>query len=488
MPIRTQTSPASQKYSLSNVSVIPDGGYTLLEQSLDRTKFYATSLISGRVRRLNVSSDGGRTWSSIKDFNSVMSSGDIVGFLELPSGEILICLSAFGSLTTKIFKSTGWATDPVTATYAEKLTLNAPLSHRYSLNRGCIGTNGVVLASEGGSQTDGLSAMGMTAVNKGSGYTSATITATSGGTGEVLDCNIVGGVIERIAVLNGGTGHTPGVHSFGISGDGTGANWTYTVNAAGYIQTCQATAPDGGGNAATRAYLSTDFGENWTQIFDLYTDVDYKYACGIHLHAMAYDEAWDRIWLQFGDNTGDGPTISSYPTNTQILYSDDRGATWEFLPAASRVEGHGIEGQYTSIRVYKNAVVLGTDALATPFASIIYPKTGYRTLGTPVFSCGYVINLAVSEIQSSAYSLNDIEFPTFFGISVGSAVADATMLCTPDGGYTYYEIWRETDITTRPPISAGGIRRVLGPDTSGRICARYTGYNQLVLGTLVTGA
>lgn len=480
MVVRTITSKPPQRYTLTNPTVIADGSRTLIGMSRDRTTFFAKVAGSAaQLSKLVKSIDGGTTWTTVKDFNTVLTNCVIVNMLELPNGEILIGLSPFGSFATHIYKSTGWATNQLTATYADKSGSLFQVSSldRYSLNDGCLGTNGVVLASESGSQTDSHATMGITITNAGSGYTTITLTATSGGTGESIAANIVSGAVTRIAILAEGTGHTPGVASFGVAGDGSGFAGTYTVAAGGNIQTAQTAK-------ARRLFLSTDFGNNWSQIFDIYTTPVYKYASGVHLHACAYHEDWDRIWLLFGDNTGDGTTISGYPTNTQLYYSDDRGSTWTLFPAATKVEGDTIQGQYTSIRVLKNAIVLGGDAMGTAFNVLVYPITGYKTVGNPVFGPGYVNNNSLMEQFRSAYSLNS-DYPLFCGFLAVSSTQDANIIMSPDGGASWFEIWRETDLGTRPAVSAGCIKHVLGPDTSNRILGQYNGYSSFLQGTLV---
>lgn len=479
MSVRTQTSAPSPKYSMTDASVVSNGGYTVIYLSRDRTRFYATTVVSSRTRRLHYSTDGGSTWTQIKDVSSLSANFDIVGMVELPDGEILLALSAFGSFAAKIYKTTGFVADPASAVYTltNDTLWNTQLTSEYTLNDECIGSNGVILAGESGSQTDGFSAAGLTKVNGGSGYTTANVSAVSGGSGESFAVSIIGGAVERIAVLNGGTGHTDGVHSFSITGDGTGADWTYTV-AGGVIDGVQTAK-------ARRLFLSEDFGDTWEQIFDIYTTPDYKYGIGIHLHAAAYDEEWDRIWLLTGDNTGDGASISGYPTNTQVVYSDDRGATWNWLAADQYLEGMGIEAQYTSINVYKHAIVLGTDALKTPIAFTVIPKIGYRTMGESRFGGGlYLQGTGVVRLGRKAFSASN-QYPTFFTYSIGASTNDPVVLLSHDGGFTWTELWRETDFATRPLLSGACIRGLFGPDVNNKLLGNYFNYSSFLKGTLV---
>ena len=487
MSIRAKTAAPAMKHAISGASVIAAQmsiapgtttvPYRVIALSRDRTTFYAVySGTSGRKNGIAKSMDGGVTWTNIRNFAAISANVDLVAFLELPSGEVIIALSSFGTFPAQIYKSTGWAANPATATFSLKTTLiGGSLTQGYSMNPTCMGSNGVLLASESGPQTAAPSGLAIT--NAGTGYTSMTLAATSGGTGEDIRVYLLAGKIERIGIINGGTGHTNGTFSFGITGDGTSAAVTYTVS-GGVISGVQTAT-------ARRLFLSTDFGNTWTNIYDIYLSPTYKYGVGVHIHACAYDEAWDRIWLQFGDNTGDGLKISGSPTNTQILYSDDRGVTWTFLPAEQYLTASGVQAQYTSIRIYKDNIVFGADA-QYDWCMVVFPRTGYRQLGNAEFATGATLKgSGIAGAQISAYSADD-SLPVFSTYALTSTGVENPVVCTSDAGSTWYEFWRETDLVTRPAIANGGPSAFYGPDTSNRIVANYYGYNALITGALVT--
>lgn len=485
MPIRAKTTSLPVKHSIGSPSVVaaqmsvaPGSTtipYRVIGLSRDRTKFYGVySATASRRNGLAQSTDGGVTWTNLRSFASINANVDIMSVLELPNGEIIVALSSFSSFPANLWKSTGWPANPATATFANKRTLTGGnLRSMYSLNK--VATNGVILAAEAGPQTSAPT--GITISNHGSGYTTATLTPVSGGTGHDVRAYCLAGKIERVAVMAGGSGHTNGVHSFAVTGDGSGAVVTYTVTGG-------AIANDQDGKAR-RLYISTDFGETWSQIFDIYTDPEYKYGLGLHLHAVVYDEEWDRIWVQTGDNTGDGLKVSGFPSKTQVCYSDDRGATWQWLDGNQWQEGDGVGAQYTSIRIYKDNVVMGVDANAD-FGLVVWPRVGYRQLGNPVFApVARVAQSGIFTAQMSAYSADD-SMPVFSTYDTTLSGIENPVFCSSDGGFTWHEFWRETDLATRPAIANGGPTAFYGPDTSNRIIANYLGYNNSIVGTLVT--
>ena len=338
MAIRTQTSKPAEKYTFTSPTVVASGGYRPCYLSRDRVTFFAISTGAGaRYSKLNSSIDGGSSWTAIKDFNATLASCDLLGMLELPSGEVLVALSPFGTFAAKIYRSTGWVSNPATATWTLKHTMpHASLLRSYTFNERCLGTNGIILAGEAGAQTLSLSGMGLAKVSGGSGYTTATATAVSGGSGEDIRVSCYNGEVYRIGIFNGGTGHANGTYHFTITGDGTGADWTYTVS-GGVISGVQS-------SAARSLYLSQDFGETWSEIFDIFnppSPAAHKYGIGLHLHAAAYDQEWNRIWLLTGDNTGDGITTIGGSSYTQVWYSDDLGVTWNILPAELYITTQG---------------------------------------------------------------------------------------------------------------------------------------------------
>lgn len=470
MPVRSITTARAKKYSLANQTLIANGGRRLLAMSRDRSAFYATRIANSSGRNeLSRSTDGGTSWTVLR---TEAATTTISGLYELPDGEVLMSLGGTLAGSTTIRKSTGWAANPATATFAVKLSmLGGALVSWYSLNGSAASPSGIILAAEEGPQTTAPTGISITA--GGTGYTSATLTAVSGGAGEDVRAYCQDGAVFRVGVLNGGAGHTDGTYSFTVGGDGSGATVTYTVS-GGVITGAQT-------NRARRVYLSTDFGETFAQIFDVQQSLSFRYGNGMHVHGVAYDESWDRIWVLFGDNTGDGSAAVN-SASAQIAYTDDRGATWALAPALSPVFPLNMTGgktpQFTGIRATADRLLLSTDAMACA-GSVMIPKTGYRTLGTPrLLTCQLDPG-----IFHNFWRASDAH-PMLLSYAPSSTVISQPVLVSSDG-LVWDELWRETDLVARPPL-AGQPVKFFGPDTSNRMLGNYEAYASMIQGTLVT--
>lgn len=113
-------------------------------------------------------------------------------------------------------------------------------------------------------------------------------------------------------------------------------------------------ASDYGGHyldGARFVYLSTDFGETWTTIFDQQEASETvegapSYTTDAHVHTCHYDRYRDRIWVCVGDQD-----------NTATYYSDDMAKTWKVIKGLT---GKGVM-QYTGITSYPEGVFFGSD-------------------------------------------------------------------------------------------------------------------------------
>lgn len=97
---------------------------------------------------------------------------------------------------------------------------------------------------------------------------------------------------------------------------------------------------------ARRVYLSTDYGDTFSQIFDLLTTE----ATGrppikpnAHVHSCCYDPYYNRIWITVGDRPNSG-----------VYYSDNLGESWVF------VENSHVT-QFTTVTVLPSCVLFGSD-------------------------------------------------------------------------------------------------------------------------------
>ncbi|MEX6042289.1 WD40/YVTN/BNR-like repeat-containing protein [Staphylococcus haemolyticus] len=113
-------------------------------------------------------------------------------------------------------------------------------------------------------------------------------------------------------------------------------------------------ASEYGGHDLTGAryvYLSTDFGETWTTIFDQNeasktVEGAPTYTKDAHVHTCHYDRYRERIWVCVGDQD-----------NTATYYSDDLGKTWKLIKGFTGKDTM----QYTGITSYPEGVFFGSD-------------------------------------------------------------------------------------------------------------------------------
>jgi hypothetical protein len=237
-------------------------------------------------------------------------------------------------------------------------------------------------------------------------------------------------------------------------------------------------------NAARRAYISTNHGATWTQIFDIYTDGNVQQPANCHLHSIAYDEPNDRVLLTFGDSTGDGNAVAG-SGNMQFAYSDLRGAagSWHFFPASQLgvdYQGNFNQGsaspQFVTIHVTPDSIVLMPDG--RPYGVFVFPKTGYRTYGSPylvaMLNAGAPSNLIGQRVTQNFGSTSVSPKPMFYGYNESDG-AVARLVMSHDNGLNNYEVWRSARV-----FSGGTGISVFGPTTTGKLVGN-SGYSTLKL-------
>ena len=172
-----------------------------------------------------------------------------------------------------------------------------------------------------------------------------------------------------------------------LQGKWTGHKWSSGTNGVVIISTYgQQTVSGGAGantNTAHYSYISQDFGSTFSPLFDLYTQGGANPAVGVHFHCSLYSEPDDRIWMSYGDQTGDGYKVSGSPTTKQqLMYSDDRGATWTWanIPADYSQFQSGNAMQFVTLGLAADgSLILLPDG--APYHICIWNRTGYRTFG-----------------------------------------------------------------------------------------------------------
>lgn len=213
------------------------------------------------------------------------------------------------------------------------------------------------------------------------------------------------------------------------------------------------------GENARHTYLSTDYGKTWTNVFDLnayLTDVQGRATTdGQHLHGVAWDPYWDRIWVTFGDNMGGNGSNG-------ILYSDDLGETWE--TAHYFADGADAPHQLVGIQPMPKCVLfygdMGPDVVRIDRSEGRYKAGGYAT---PVAFDSTAAGKHLCQGFMRADRRGD-DAPAIAAFSSEGTTAPSFAVATLDG-YTFAEIWRD------PADQAPGMgsRSIVGPTLRGKV-------------------
>lgn len=212
------------------------------------------------------------------------------------------------------------------------------------------------------------------------------------------------------------------------------------------------------GENARYTYLSMDSGLTWSTIFDLnayLTDTQKRTSLdGQHLHGVAWDEYWDRIWVTFGDNLGGNGSNG-------IVYSDDLGATWQ---TAHFYSGSTAPHQVVGIQPMPKCVLFYGDM--GPDVVRIDRAEGKRKVG------GYATPVAFDSTAEGKHLCQGFarikrpgdDAPALAAFSAEGAQSPSFAIATLDG-YTFTEFWRDT--VANP--SGMGARSIVGPTLRGEV-------------------
>jgi len=252
-------------------------------------------------------------------------------------------------------------------------------------------------------------------------------------------------------------------------------DWSNAKDGTVLVSESGAQTSGGAGNVANdvararRVWRSKDFGTTWTLIFDI---VEYgasqgvPYGASLHMHGVAYDQDWGRIWLTYGDGSGDGDIIAGNGY-AQVVYSDNDGVTWQKMALPKLWSGTDAL-QFISVVVLNNSVIFTHD-LSHPLTPLAFPKVGYRKLGEPV--PGPTYPSAVGGIPRKATS--DARVPTFFAGTDFVTQTGTVRWCvaaTEDDGFTWSGVYGEIPLQT-PALGHTGFEQVLGPTINGKVVA-----------------
>ena len=216
------------------------------------------------------------------------------------------------------------------------------------------------------------------------------------------------------------------------------------------------------GEAAVRTYLSLDYGRTFKVIFNLH---DWVTTAGgrsnsdmQHLHGVAWDPYWDRIWVTYGDGMGG-------KGSNGVIFSDDLGDTWHF--AHHTPEGSQSSFQVVGIQPMPRCVLMFGDT--TPAVMRIDRAHGKHTGTYPV---------DVAHDSTAAGSPKHLcqgfyrgrregdDAPLLAAFSTEGGVGQDFIVATLDG-WKFEEVWRGT-----PTTPAGwGVRNPVGPTIRGQFLA-----------------
>ncbi|CAM3285234.1 MULTISPECIES: hypothetical protein [Sphingomonas] len=146
----------------------------------------------------------------------------------------------------------------------------------------------------------------------------------------------------------------------------------------------------GSGNVSTdngravRLWRSDDNGNGSSWVVDLdirdfAASQGVPYPAGVHLHGYAYDAVAKRLWVCYGDDTGQGDDIAGL-ANAQVIYKDDGTTTWQkmALPLNWKAPSSTVNSnQYITAAPLADVVVFTAD-VSKPIA----PFAMRRSTGT----------------------------------------------------------------------------------------------------------
>lgn len=207
----------------------------------------------------------------------------------------------------------------------------------------------------------------------------------------------------------------------------------------------------GSGEYARLVRLTIDNGKTWKVILDL-DDLKTGSSRGLHLHGVAWDPWWDRIWVTWGDD------------QNGTAFSDDLGATWHHAQYDATVAG---SHQNVGILPMRDVILFGSD---------IAPNGVHRiTRDQGKHSGEYTIDIAhridnESVRTALCHGLFQVspEHVAFIAFGSETNPASSKIIATRDGK-TFTQVWEDSAI--QPP--GRGLRSVIGPTARGNLIAEF---------------
>lgn len=210
------------------------------------------------------------------------------------------------------------------------------------------------------------------------------------------------------------------------------------------------------GQNARYAYLSLDHGKTWRNIFDLNAWVETTHGPGlalnVHLHGIAWDPYWDRIWITYGDDVNG------------TCFSDDLGATWH--PAHWSNETYSLD-QNVGIACLPGRILFGTDT--APNGVMAFDRSEGKKKGLYTLKQAYTIPggdgttrthlcQAIHRVPQEGGGV------WLFGFGAETNPGKSTIAATRDG-FTWTTFWQDP-VAQNP---GKGLRTIAGPTLAGEL-------------------
>jgi hypothetical protein len=225
---------------------------------------------------------------------------------------------------------------------------------------------------------------------------------------------------------------------------------------------------------AIQSYISFDHGETWADLMNL-LNLGYTNPIGVHWHGCCASALDNRVYLSYGDNTGNGPAIAG-TGNLQVAYVNLEDMSVGFLPSPPQYPfAAGDSMQYTGIRCADDgSLIFSPDA--RPYAIMVYGRTGYRQFN----AMHWTVPVGTGDVRTIGNGITQVKVgePCFTSAnldantnSLGASSATPTIWIGPNGT-DWQQLW--TDANNQLSTGEGVYMSIIGMFASGKFMAIYT--------------
>ena len=202
-------------------------------------------------------------------------------------------------------------------------------------------------------------------------------------------------------------------------------------------------------SAVKKVYHSADHGATWRIIF---THPSASLA-EAHIHAVAYDRWWDRVWVTVGDGTA----------NRAIYYSDDWTEATPTWVTATR-GGPNVVGVFPMAE----CILFGTD---DPINGVKrYTREGYRRhapVGQPESVHAINSSGVLTHVAGTMWRRSDAD-PVLIPFSPSVTPAPPSVLVATMNGRDFYTVWTDPQGNYAAGY-AKGLFTMFGPTNAGKL-------------------